>query len=156
MGSGRVLTAGELAKAKPIFGTSLDYSRVKIHNEKAYFFQPDDTAITPNGEVYFPPKVYKADFSLSIGDSAWLIHELVHVYQHQNGMWVRVNGAFYRTYKYGSLVGVEKTLKDFRIEQQASIVEDYFRKINGLNTWRGEGSLADYERVITFLPRKIE
>jgi Domain of unknown function (DUF4157) len=156
MGDGRNLTSGELAKARPIFGASLDYSRVKVHNEKAYFFQPNDTAITPNGEIYFPPEVYKADFSLTIEDAAWLIHELVHVYQHQIGMWVRVNGALYRTYKYGSLVGTKKVLKDFRIEQQASIVEDYFRKMNGLSPWRGDGALTDYERVITFLPRNAK
>ena len=63
MSIARQLTPGEQAYAQSLFGAALDYGRARMHDEKAYFFQPDDTAITPNGEVYFPKPVYQADFS---------------------------------------------------------------------------------------------
>jgi len=152
----RGLTPGEQRIAATIFGISIDYGRVLIHNRKAYFFQPADTAITPNGEVYFPPSSYKADFSKTVGDAAWLVHELTHVYQHQHGMWVRTQGLLHRKYDYGDLSQTKRTIAGFLIEQQASIVEDYFKLIHHAQPTRGTGSKADYERVITFLPGKSQ
>ena len=149
----RSLTSGEQGQAVGIFGNAIDYTRVRVHNTKAYFFQPDDTAITPNGEIYFPAQVYKADFSTDVDSAAWLIHELTHVWQHQHGMWVRVQGTLHRTYNYGDLAGSSRAFASFYIEQQASIVEDYFVVIHGRRARRGSGARADYERIIPFLPR---
>jgi hypothetical protein len=153
MSIARKLTAGEKLYAKEIFGADLDYEQVLIHNEKAHFFQPSDTAMTPNGEVYFPPQVYKPDFSTTIPDAAWLIHELTHAWQHQKGMWVRIGAIFHRSYEYGSLKGSTKGFRSYHIEQQASIVEDYFLLKHKLPAEDGDGTLADYERVIPFLPK---
>lgn len=85
-GISRQLTPGELHYAMEVFGADLDYRKVLIHNTRAYFFQPTDTAITPNGEIYFPLQSYKPDFSTGISDAAWLIHELTHSWQHQKKM----------------------------------------------------------------------
>lgn len=148
----RGLTPGEYRVAVSIFGSSVDYKRVRIHNQKAYFFQPSDTAITPNGEIYFPRESYKPDFSKTVGDAAWLVHEMTHVHQSQHGMWVRTQGMLHRNYTYGDLSKTKNTIGDFLIEQQASIVEDYYKLLHGAKTVRGNGSKADYERVITFLP----
>lgn len=148
----RKLTGGELRYAMEIFGSAIDYGRVMIHNYKAYFFQPDDTAITPNGEVYFSRSYYKPDFSFDTGNAAWLMHELTHVWQHQKGVWVRINGMLHRNYNYGDLARTKLSFAGFQIEQQASIVEDYFKLTHGLRPTDGSGSIADYERVIPFLP----
>jgi hypothetical protein len=149
----RNLTPGELLYAKEIFGADLNYQEVKIHNTKAYFFQPSDTAITPDGEVYFPPDSYKADFSTKTSDAAWLIHELTHSWQHQKGMNVRIRGVINRTYEYGKLKDSERSFNSYSIEQQASIVEDYFLLTHGDQPRKGEGTLADYRRIIPFLPQ---
>ncbi|SFR79263.1 hypothetical protein [Sphingomonas jatrophae] len=148
----RRLTTGELRYAVEIFGSSIDYTKVLVHNTEAYFFQPSDTAITPNGEIYFPQESYKPDFSLKLTDAAWLIHELAHVWQHQRGMWVRTRGMLNRTYDYGDLATATRSFLSYGIEQQASIVGDYFRLRHGLGPTRGQGPISAYEALIPFLP----
>jgi hypothetical protein len=59
----RGLTAGEIAMLSSVFGSTIPYAKVKVHNYKAYFFQPDDTAMTPDGEVYFPPAHFQGDIA---------------------------------------------------------------------------------------------
>lgn len=83
---------GELREAKSVFGLSIDYDKVTVHEATAYFFQPNGTAITPSGEIYFPPADYRYSFATNRSDTAWLIHELTHVWQHRRGMWVRLRG----------------------------------------------------------------
>ena len=148
----RELTAGELNYAMRTFEADLDFGKVRIHNVRAYFFQPSDTAITPDGEVYFPPQSYKPDFSTNLSDAAWLIHELTHSWQHQKGMWVRLRGMLVREYAYGDLHTSRRPFLDYGIEQQASIVADWFRLSHGLRAEKGRGELSDYQRIIPFLP----
>lgn len=54
------------------------------------------------------------------------IHELTHVWQHQNGMWVRTRGLFSNLVDYNYSLDRKKKLSDYGMEQQASIVADYF------------------------------
>src|SRR5262245_36149904 len=85
--SSRSLTSGEIALAQSIFGNSIDYNEVLIHNEKYASGQGDNEAVTPNGEIYFPPGHHLTDFSSGTGaQKAWFIHEMVHVLQYQEGM----------------------------------------------------------------------
>ena len=92
----RLLTAGEIEMTKTIFKDSIDYTKVKVHREEYLWFgmQPDNTAMTPNGELYFNPAHFKEDFSTStFGDRLWFMHEMVHVWQHQMGYPVKWRGA---------------------------------------------------------------
>ena len=59
--SGRSLTEGEIKLAKPIFKDSIDYSLVRVHDEKYIFFQPGNSGMTPNGEIYVDG-AYSADY----------------------------------------------------------------------------------------------
>lgn len=54
-GSQRLLTPGEIALAKSIFGNSIVYPRVWIHHASYFPFklQGRNTAMSPNGELYF-------------------------------------------------------------------------------------------------------
>lgn len=153
MGEARKLTPGEIREARTIFGSAIDYARVVVHQGKAYFFQPSDVAITPNGEIYFPVESYKKDISGNASDAAWMIHELVHVWQSQQGMWVRFRGVLNRNYDYGDLSKSEIKFLDQGIEVQASIVGDYYRLRRRLPAVHGSGAMADYERIIPFLPK---
>ncbi len=54
MGS-RALTSRETDLLKSVFGSGITFGSVKIHDEKWTVFQPGDTAMTPNREMYWPP-----------------------------------------------------------------------------------------------------
>ncbi|WAC74240.1 hypothetical protein OU995_05800 [Roseateles sp. SL47] len=66
-GGKRRITAGEIAMCELMFKNSVDYSKVWIHNEEFLPFglQPDDGAMTPNGEMYFNPKYASAEHTLT-------------------------------------------------------------------------------------------
>ncbi|QKJ87880.1 Type IV secretion protein Rhs [Paramixta manurensis] len=98
-GSLRLITLGEIAMAKRVFGNSIAYNRVWIHCDSYLPFgmQNPDYAMTPNGELWFREKMYRPDFSsITVRtEMKWIfIHELGHVWQHQTGQWVRLRGTF--------------------------------------------------------------
>ncbi len=73
--SSRILTDGERALAKSVFGDALVLDSIRICSSplilKGY-------AMSPNGSIYFNPNDLSADFSkLSLPTQSWLIHELV-------------------------------------------------------------------------------
>lgn len=130
----RALTAGEIALAKEIFGESIDYSTVTVTPEKFIGFHPDDTAMAPDGNLYMPG-CYKDDYA---AESTWwqatFIHEMTHVWQYQNKILspvaeaVKLNIKFKFDYAaaYGYTLDAKKDLVEYNMEQQASIVQDYF------------------------------
>lgn len=134
-GHQRSLTSGEIALARSVFADSVDYSRVKVHGHGYWMFfgfQDKHTAVTPNGEMYFPKAIYLDDFSLFASDAAFFVHEMTHVWQHElgyavrwNGLWVSSRGP--EAYKYSLSPGDK--LSDFNMEQQADIISDYCMKI---------------------------
>lgn len=135
----RYLTDCETRMAKAIFGNSIDYSAVKIHREKYSIGQSDDETVTPNGQMYLSPKNkgYADDYCSTGPDSrAHFIHEMTHVWQYQHGInvvWRRALGTAGITndaaYDYHLEAG--KPLSEYGIEQQAAIVQDYFRLSTG-------------------------
>ncbi len=152
MADWRVLCGNELQMAKGTFGTAIDFSQVRIFSRGFTPLQPKLTAVTPNGWIYFRAEDFVDDFSTNLRNAAWITHELTHVWQHQTGVNVILRGLFEREYKYGAL-DVTKPLKDYKIEQQASIVEDHYRITHGGAPQSGTGALQDYEKVIPFLPK---
>lgn len=83
----RNLTDGEKALAREIFGNNIDYDEVTINSHKyppTLGFQPNDTVIAPNGNIYYPPGHYGYDADISqgtIAQKALFIHEMTHVLQ---------------------------------------------------------------------------
>lgn len=78
----RKLSTGEITLSHYIYKDSINHSRVTVHNGSYFPFglQNEDTAVTPNGEIYFMPKNFKEDFSIAnANDQHWFIHEMVHV-----------------------------------------------------------------------------
>jgi len=133
-GKSRPLTVGEIQMARPIFQSSIDYTRVRVHNKEYLWFgiQDDDTAMTPNGEIYFNSKHFKSDFSME--DTVyklWFMHEMVHVWQYQLGYGVKMAGITtnYRAsnvYKYDVKTDTGKKLEDFNFEKQGDIIRNYY------------------------------
>jgi hypothetical protein len=129
----RALTADERALLKPIFRDGIDYDHVRVINA-SFPFQPDNVYMTPRGHVYAPGRLYREDFA---HESAYLraifVHEMTHVWQHSNGMDLIAEGFVqFRKYEgqyekaYAYLLENSRDLVDYGMEQQASIVQDYY------------------------------
>jgi len=124
---GRPLTPGERDLAAVAFGKALDPEPVRIHAAKWWPFQPRRVTMAPDGHIWFHPQggLYCEDFAArELGMQAFLIHELTHVWQHQQGirLWVRRH-PFCR---YDYRIEPGKPLRRYGIEQQAMIVEHSF------------------------------
>ncbi len=118
----RPLTKGEKALARSVFGHSLDVDKVQL---KTAWWVLKNYAVSPNGYIYFHPENWITDFSAaSIGKQSWLIHELTHVWQLQQGLKVVRGAIINRRYRYHLKQG--KSFFSYGIEQQAQMVQDYF------------------------------
>lgn len=128
----RLLTLGEIALAKTLFGGSLIYSKIWVHRESYLPFnlQPIDVAMTPNGELWFREETYSHDFSLDgLKKKHRFMHEMVHAWQAQKGMFVRTRGLFSRFADYSYSLDKADFLH-YGLEQQASIASDYWLLLN--------------------------
>jgi hypothetical protein len=144
----RELTSGELREARWIYRASINFATVRIHRGKWAFWQPDNTAMAPNGHVYFPAPIYRADFSATADSMSFLIHELGHIWQTQSGVWLKLNRMLQGgVYDYGALAA-DADLKSFKIEQQASIIADWYRLRHDLKPDHGSGDVGSYEAVV--------
>lgn len=132
--SWRRLTTGEIEMAQKIFADSIDYAQVKIYRGIP-FLPALQLAISPNGHIYFPKHNCPVDFTQA-GTSymVWLIHELTHVWQHQNGfrtwaggMLLSLKGGYLkrRAYQYGLPADIG-CFSQLNMEQQADFLAHYF------------------------------
>lgn len=130
----RPLTPGEIALAETVFGNSIDYARVTITDGQFIGFQPKGTAMAPEGNLYMYG-CYKPDYAT--GDAytqGHFIHEMTHVWQYQNkvlkpivaAVELNFRHAFNYMAAYDYTLDARKDLLDYNMEQQASIVQDYF------------------------------
>jgi hypothetical protein len=148
--SGRPLTAGEIALAYSVFGTAIDYAPVRIIQRKWAFFQPRETVMAPRGNLHFHPKgcQYCDDFAHGHRDEQGLfIHEMTHVWQHQQGIFLPLRRLPFARYDYAIRPG--QPLVRYGIEQQAEIVRHAFLLRAGA-TVRGAPPLAQYESILPF------
>jgi len=79
--SKRKLTELEIQLARKVFGNSIRYTEVKIFNEKYAFFQPDNSGMTPNGNIYIHGNNIE-DYGVATvhpDSKSFFIHEMVHV-----------------------------------------------------------------------------
>lgn len=118
----RYLTQGERALAQEIFAHHLQLDDIQIIAHRLIL---KGYALSPNGHIYFHPQDYCADFSQQeMMYQAWLIHELVHVWQLQQGIAVVRKALLDRRYRY--LLEQGKHFLEYGVEQQAQMVQDYF------------------------------
>ena len=118
----RQLAAGEIALARSVFGDSIRLEQVQL---KTACWVLKNYAVSPNGNIYFHPADWVTDFSqCSLAKQSWLIHELTHVWQLQQGLKVVRGAMIDRRYDYVLAAG--KPFFNYGIEQQARMVQDYF------------------------------
>jgi len=154
----RGLTPNERAMLKPIFRDSLDYDKIQVIRGK-FLLQPNHVYMTPRGNIYAPGDLWSEDFAApSAGPyhRAVFVHEITHVWQFENGMdliaqgvaeFAKTGGAYEKAYPY--TLAKSRDLVDYGMEQQASIVEDYFlinnREVPQRMENRGLGTAARAE-----------
>lgn len=134
----RHLTTGEIALAKTVFGDSIDYSAVRLHNRRLLplGIQEKHQAMAYRSHTSFPRSAYSDDFSKETDakKQSVFIHELVHVWQHQNRVLSTPKEAVKETLKhkfnyqqsYHYTLSKNRDLTSYGFEQQAAIVQDYF------------------------------
>jgi hypothetical protein len=124
---GRPLRPDEVALARPIFGRSIDYSRVRL-------------IPGPILEYRTVANTIRIPSNFTIGDpymAQTLIHELTHVWQYQQGGTAYISislgtqlAGFIRTgsrnVAYDYTISAGASFFDFTPEQQGLIVENYF------------------------------
>jgi hypothetical protein len=132
----RLLTTGETALARSIFGDSIDYSRIRLIRGKWWPLQPRNAAMAPNGNIYFHPAAggWSEDFAAEpLSRQGFFIHEMTHVWQAQRG------GRFYLPLmrhpfcRYSYALEPGKPFARYGIEQQAEIVRHRFLAEHGAN-----------------------
>lgn len=148
--SGRALTIRERGLAQGIFGDALHYEKIRIHNRKWWWFQPKEITMAPDGHLWFHPgsDLFCADFcDQHLGLQGHFIHELVHVWQHQRGIFLPLKRHPFCRYDYSLKPGWK--LEKYGIEQQAEIVRHVFLLRHGEKVV-GAPPLSQYEDVLPF------
>lgn len=129
----RALKPEELAIAKSIFGDTIPYNRIRL----------DERAHLGPRQYHFCYVSFYTLNSWGQMPAPLLIHELTHIWQYQNLGICYIPRALAAqntpdAYNYGGETALEqavasgKGLAYFNLEQQADLIEDYFRLKNGL------------------------
>ncbi|MDO4907063.1 LysM peptidoglycan-binding domain-containing protein [Neisseria sp.] len=157
----RSLTAGEKKIVQAVFKNAVNPDLVKVHEgEFLGWLQDNTTAMTPDGTIYFPSEIYRADFSdiknsnmeKDLVNLHTFVHEMVHVWQYQMGYAVKTAGAaisgqlgYFQgyAYEYKFVINKRKELSDFNMEQQGNIIADDY-----MYTTHGRNYRQDYGRDI--------
>jgi len=137
----RRLTAHEIAEARLVFGSGLNYYRAfvventELPNVIARFGRaPRPNAVALGDTCYFPETLRTTPDVIGRGElrsMAWLIHELTHIWQYQHFGWVYLTRALSvqlrsgrEGYRYSLAPG--RRLSDYNMEQQGDIARDYY------------------------------
>lgn len=130
----RRLTDGEIALARPIYGSAIQYEDVRVINGRYLGVFPigdQYTGIAPDGNIHaVAAYVQSPDYSLEPHKQPFFLHELFHVKQHNEGLNL-LGHAFHlhamrsaSPYAYVPEAGT--TIDDYNFEQQASIAADAY------------------------------
>jgi hypothetical protein len=160
----RRLTNAEIQMLRPIFMNTLRYGSIVCKINEANFGGIGNS-ITPAGVAYFSKSIYCPDFSKANVYDQWVfVHEIAHVWQWGHGtypvtaaigIFLQTAGAYANAYPYDLTPG--KNLADFNIEQQASVIADYWalvtNKLPPQNNNNKKAALSDYSGVIAQLQK---
>jgi hypothetical protein len=149
--SERHLTKAETALAASVFGDAIDYEQVRLINRKWAFFQPRGTVMAPRGTIHFHPKgnLYCDDFcGQDLNAQGLFIHEMTHVWQHQQGLYLPLRRHPFCRYDYSIKPGWP--LHRYGIEQQAEIVRHWFLLREGAHI-AGAPSVKQYAGILPFV-----
>jgi hypothetical protein len=147
-----------MGEARRVFGSSLDYSRVRLDEwslaahvgnwvyELRTGRRGGHMALTFCNTIHFSRRIQPEP-----ADMAWLIHELTHVaqYQHAGSQFIpeALLAQARAGYDYGGPAGLAgRNLADFNREQQGEIALDYYNHLRGRKLIP-PGAVQDYARL---------
>lgn len=144
----RALTEGERRMSDVVFGSALDCDRVRIFSLPAW----PRPFVPGGGLVVWPASSAVADFSAApLALRAVLIHELVHVWQAQSGVFLPFAklkaGDGPAAYAYDLTDG--RSFSALNIEQQAMVVQHAYLVRNGASA---PFQAAAYSRILDTWP----
>lgn len=148
--TGRALTVDEISLCRSVFGEAIDYGPVTVFNRKWWPLQNRRVTMAPDGNLWFHPQsnLFCDDFCGSARHvQALFIHEMVHVWQHQQGVFLPLARHPFCRYDYELQPG--KTFAEYGIEQQAEIVSHWFLLRQGAQLKSGY-RLSDYQGLLPF------
>lgn len=148
----RPLSEKEIRIATKVFGTSIDYSMVRL--DEAAWLGPKQ-----GGFAYVGFNTINSYGQMS---NTILIHELMHIWQFQHLGSVYIGRALWaqhskEKYDYGGLerlrdvVRKEGSILTFNYEQQGDIVADYYLLVNGHRPQWSDASYADFHLYEYFI-----
>lgn len=146
----RALTAAETALVARVFGDQVDAALVSVRRAKFWMFQPWWVTMAPDGHIWCHPNGnnWCADYAgETLGWQAHFVHEMTHVWQHQQGRNLLLSRPPFARYRYELVPG--KPFAAYGIEQQACIVADAYLAAQGQRP-PGRPALADYAAVLPF------
>jgi hypothetical protein len=129
MRGSRPLTPGEIALARSVFGEAIDYPKVRMVKRKWWPLQPRNTAMAPNGNVYFHPdgNLWSEDFSTEpLHRQGLFIHEMTHVWQAQTRGRAYLPLMRHPFCRYSYIIHDGRPFDRYGLEQQAEIVRHAF------------------------------
>ncbi len=121
----RPLSEAELALARPIFGKSIRYEKVRVNiGGPLTWIYP---GVTTGNTISFPRDSYNQTRQK---DQALLLHELTHVWQFQHhgisylprAVWEEVTQSDAYTVHFDA----DKNFQEYDVEEQGEIVAEYF------------------------------
>lgn len=135
-GKGRGLTDDEIAAARTMYGDKIDYSKVRIISDKDMTFwgkilTHGGAGVTWGNTIYFPNDENKKSLYDFETQSDWMVHEMGHVYQYQKNGWGYAPKSVWEQLTkgkdaYSYKIEPGKDFGKYGIEQQASIIQDYY------------------------------
>ncbi len=132
-----------------MFGSAIDYAKVRIRRRKWFSFQPRKIVMAPCGHLHFHPESpdYRDDFAAApLSSQSLFIHEMTHVWQHQRGLFLPLRRFLWSPYSYQLKPG--KPLESYGIEQQAEIIRHAFLLGNGVKIAGADKSA--YKALVNF------
>jgi hypothetical protein len=152
--SWRPLTPSEIDLAASVFGHAIDYAPVRMVRRRWWPLQTRNIVMAPNGSIYFHPQssLWSDDFGAEHPHRQGLfIHEMTHVWQHQNGIRLPLARHPFCRYSYAFRPGWP--LRRYGIEQQAEIVRHFFLVREGVSV-PGAAPLDQYRSLLPFAGRQ--
>lgn len=148
----RKMTGAELFEASSVFGSSVDFSLVRIDTHSLMVFIAKKFKGYSKGREFTTFHTINGEEGKITMDT--LIHELTHVWQYQQVGAIYMPEAIHAQgtpegYDYGGVSELQarkaagQGIRTFNREQQAQIVQDYFRIRKKLPPMVGTGTIAD-------------
>ncbi len=136
-----------------VFGSCLDPNPVRIHRAKWWMWQPAWITMAPDGHLWFHPNGtgWHEDFArpgVARSATAHFLHEMVHVWQHQQGIRLPLRRPPFARYRYLPLKS-GRPFRRYGLEQQAEILREAWLLSEGVRL-PGRPPLEAYRALLPF------